>query len=268
VSIPAFGQAYAQAYDFLYADKDYESECDLLEEVFRRFGTGANRSVLDLGCGTGGHAIPLARRGYQVVGIDRSGDMVAQAQRKAAEASGDFPSKPPSFAVSDLRCLDIRKRFDAAIMMFAVLGYQLENEDVSAALSAARRHIRAGGLVVGDVWYGPAVLRVGPSDRLRVLQPRSGEQLIRAASAELDALRHRCVVRYRLWHLRGAHLLERTEEDHEMRFFFPMELRYFLSQNGFQPLHLCAFPDLDRPLDEASWNALFCARTIGGEVDE
>jgi predicted TPR repeat methyltransferase len=77
----AFGRAYAEIYDWLYSDKDYAGECDLLEELFRRCSGREIQSILDLGCGTGGHAFPLADRGYQVLGVDRSADMIAQASR-------------------------------------------------------------------------------------------------------------------------------------------------------------------------------------------
>src|SRR5438477_349480 len=56
----------------MYSGKDYEGECGLIVEAVQRFGLDPTRSILDLGCGTGGHAIPLARRGYEVVGVDRS----------------------------------------------------------------------------------------------------------------------------------------------------------------------------------------------------
>jgi len=85
MSDQVFGQVYADQYDFLYSDKDYDAECDLLEEVFRRYRDGNVRTILDLGCGTGNHAIRLARRGYEVTGVDRSPEMLAKAEWKAAE---------------------------------------------------------------------------------------------------------------------------------------------------------------------------------------
>ena len=45
-----FGSDYAESYDELYADKDYEAECDLIERVLRTYGEGKIASILDLGC--------------------------------------------------------------------------------------------------------------------------------------------------------------------------------------------------------------------------
>jgi len=79
-----FGQVYADQYDLLYSDKNYEAECDLIEEVFRRYAKSSVETILDLGCGTGGHAFPLARRGYRVTGVDRSAEMLAHAREKTS----------------------------------------------------------------------------------------------------------------------------------------------------------------------------------------
>ena len=62
-----FGSVYAGAYDLFYGEKNYDAECDLIEALWREYGDGGTASILDLGCGTGSHAIRLARRGHRVV---------------------------------------------------------------------------------------------------------------------------------------------------------------------------------------------------------
>ena len=63
-----FGKEYANTYDALYENKDYEKECDFIEAIFSKGSLNA-KTVLDLGCGTGGHALVLAKRGYEVLGL-------------------------------------------------------------------------------------------------------------------------------------------------------------------------------------------------------
>lgn len=65
-----FSSEYAGAYDTLYKHKDYEAECDLIEGLLKLHGHEASKSILDLGCGTGNHAVILARRGYEVAGVE------------------------------------------------------------------------------------------------------------------------------------------------------------------------------------------------------
>lgn len=251
-----FASSYADAYDFLYRDKDYAAECDLIERLFKTYGNGEIRSVLDLGCGTGNHALPLAGRGYEVVGVDRSADMLAHARRKAANSTTDGRV---SFWQEDIRTVDLQRNFDATLMMFAILGYQVGNTDVLSALRGARRRLRPGGLFLFDVWYGPAVLHQRPSQRVKVIPTQEG-QIIRVTSGELDIHRHRCTVHYHVWRVEGQRLVGETEESHLMRYFFPLELDLFLESSGFVPIRLGAFPVFDRDPDETTWNVLGLAR--------
>ena len=253
-----FGSSYADAYDALYAEKDYEAECDLIEQVLREHADGKIASILDLGCGTGGHALPLAHRGFEVTGIDRSAFMLDQARHKAA-AFGR-PS-PEHFHQADIRSLELVRQFDAALLMFAVLGYQLDNSDVIAALRSARRHLRMGGLLLFDVWYGPAVLFLRPSKRVKSI-PTSQGKIERVSSSQLDASRHTCTVRYQLRTFAAEQQVNKIEEEHTVRYFFPLELNLFLEITGFKPVGIGSFPEFDRNPDEQTWNVLCAAHAI------
>jgi SAM-dependent methyltransferase len=251
-----FGPIYADAYDLLYHDKDYAAECDLIERIFQTYGHGPIRSVLDLGCGTGNHAIPLAQRGYEVVGVDCSESMLAQARSKTASLSS---GSSVAFHKGDIRSVNLQRHFDAALMMFAVLSYQLENTDVLSALRTARWHLCSGGLLIFDVWYGPAVLYQRPSQHIKVI-PTPGGRILRVALGELDIRRHVCTVHYRVWRLEEERLVAECEESHSMRYFFPRELDLFLECAGFVPVRLGAFPEFDQEPDETTWNLLGIAR--------
>jgi len=253
VATEVFGRIYSQIYDALYQDKDYLAECDLLEQVFRQYGGQGVKTVLDLGCGTGNYLIPLAQRGYRMTGVDRSEDMLAAAQEKA-----NRHGLAVNLHHGDVRTVDLGRTFDTVVMMFAVLGYQTKNADVAAALLAARRHLKPSGLLVFDIWYGPAVLAERPTDRVKVI-PTADGSILRAASGELDIRHHTCHVRYRLWHLQDDRVVAETTEEHVMRYFFPMELEYFLAQAGFDLARLGAFPDIERNADETTWNVMAIA---------
>jgi SAM-dependent methyltransferase len=251
----SFGSLYSSAYDDLYRDKDYEAECDLLEHLFQRYGHGAIERIIDLGCGTGNHALPLARRGYDVTGVDCSEHMLLKARHKLAHG------EKAAFEQGDLRAVRLERQFDSALMMFAVLGYQTHNQDVVSALKTARAHVRPGGLLVFDVWYGPAVLHLRPSERVKVVPTPEG-QLLRATSGELETLKHLCVVHYRVWLLDKGRVFSEAEEHHRMRYFFPLELDLFLQTAGFNLLRLGVFPQFERDPDETSWNVLGVARAV------
>jgi SAM-dependent methyltransferase len=253
-----FSAGYADAYDRMYHDKDYTLECTFIEGVFKTYAAGSIQTILDLGCGTGNHACLLTERGYEVTGVDRSDSMLERATTKAAGPSGQHK---PTFRKGDILTLDLHRHFDAVLMMFAVLGYQLKNVDVLAALKTARRHLRSEGLLIFDVWYGPAVLSQRPSTQVKVIPTLEG-QILRVSSGELDTSRHLCIVHLRLWQLEGGRLTAETDERHCVRYFFPLELDFFLESAGFSPLRLGVFPEFDKEPDETTWNVLGVARAV------
>lgn len=244
-----FGSSYAAAYDAMYVSKDYEAECDLLERAFERFAAGPVRSVLDLGCGTGGHAVPLARRGYRVAGVDRSAEMLARAAEKAQEAGVAIDLRE-----GDVRTVRVGQTFDAVIVMFAVMGYQLGNDDVRATLRIVREHLEPGGLLVFDVWHGPGVIASPPGAGERTIETPDGP-LRRIVEGELDVPNHRCAVRYRLVSDRGE-----ERETHVMRYFFPLELRLLCELEGLDVVSITPFGTLDGAVDRDTWNATIVAR--------
>ena len=250
-----FGRVYANQYDILYAAKDYEAECDLIEDVFRKYGNGKIKTVLDLGCGTGNHAIPMARRGYRLTGVDISEDMLACARAKSQGAGNERLN----FLHGDVRSINLHKQFDAVLMMFAVLGYQTTNEDALSALNTASRHLKPGGLFICDVWYGPAVLMQRPTDKVKIISTPKGK-IIRTASGHLDTYRHLCEVHYQIIRIENMLLVSETEEEHLVRYFFPQELTYFFKQVDLDIQQISAFNDLRQAASEESWNILAVSR--------
>lgn len=253
-----FDTLYANQYDQLYAEKSYASECDLIEQALRREGLGHPGTLLDVGCGTGGHSLMLAERGHAVTGVDLSQAML---ERALAKASGQRFARAPRFVQGDARNFDTGTRHQAAIMMFAVVGYLTSNADVLAGLRTIRRHLDPGAPFVCDFWFGPSVLSVRPTDRVRVL-PTPGGKVIRAASTTLDIARHTADVSFQLWTFEQERLVSETSETHRMRYFFPQEFALFLEQSGFELRSLTAFPSLDAPVTDQTWNALVVARAV------
>jgi SAM-dependent methyltransferase len=251
VTAAVFGAVYANAYDDLYQDKDYAAECDVLERVFHRFGATPVRRVLDLGCGTGGHASVLAERGYAVVGVDRSAAMLDRARERGTQVR---------YAQSDITAVHLEETFDCVVIMFAVLGYLTRTADVQAALVAARRHLASGGVLFFDVWYGPAVLAQRPSQRVKVIDTSDGATLIRAATGQLQTRLNLCTVTYRLWRIRDRQLVGEVTEDHAMRYFFEPELEAMLDLANFDLVCIGAFPDLEVEPSEQTWNVAVVAR--------
>jgi SAM-dependent methyltransferase len=245
---PIFGKDYSITYDLLYENKNYDSECDLIEQIIKDYGKIPVHSILDLGCGTGNHSLRLAERGYQITGVDRSKDMLDIARTKAQQKGLGC-----EFHQSDIREFSNNKKYDVVIMMFAVLGYQLENKDVLRALDTVKKHLKKGGLFICDVWYGPAVLHRKPGERVRVIQ-QGDTKIIRVSSGKLNSFFHSVDVHFHMWNIKGDRVLSEVEEDHTMRFFFPQELAVLFKVSGIELDEIRAFPGWNIEPDDETWN--------------
>ncbi|HEY8350053.1 MAG TPA: methyltransferase domain-containing protein, partial [Clostridia bacterium] len=76
---------FAYYYDRLMRDVDYSMWADYVTDIFKRHGCDPNL-VADLGCGTGSFCLEMARRGFDMIGIDMSAEMLSIAKQKAVSA--------------------------------------------------------------------------------------------------------------------------------------------------------------------------------------
>lgn len=100
---------YGQKYDNECFTQGTIGECDFIEQ---ELGFNKHLKIIDIGCGTGRHAIELSKRGYTVTGIDLSESMLGKAREKASQIGLQI-----DFLSHDARNLPFEKQFDAAIMM-------------------------------------------------------------------------------------------------------------------------------------------------------
>jgi ubiquinone/menaquinone biosynthesis C-methylase UbiE len=249
-----FDKQYADAYDSLYQDKDYKKECDFIEAIFKK-NKQKPKTILDLGCGTGGHALLLAKPGYEVVGIDRSEHMLKGAREKAKDQGLKI-----QFIKGDITNIDLKRKFDAVISMFAVMGYQITNKALHNACRTAHSHLKKNGIFIFDCWNGLAVLTEKPGIRVKEMQVSKNEKLVRFTEPVVRYLDHVVETRFKVWKMKDNSLVRETNEAHFMRFLFPQEIRYFLETAGFKNIEMCPFLDLNRELTEHDWNMCVIAR--------
>jgi SAM-dependent methyltransferase len=253
-----FGRDYAAVYDAIYRAKDYEGETDLIERLLARHGAPRPCRLLDIGCGTGRHAFALARRGYEVTGIDNSPFMLAHARTRAREEE-NAGHNTPRFLEADARRFELDERFAAVLMMFTVLGYQYEDSDLSSALGAVRAHLEPQGLFIFDVWNGLAVIAQGPEKRMATAT-EGGSRVIRTSTTRVDAERRRCHVHFEVSRTSAEEPAKNWSEDHTLRYFLPSEIKSTLKTQGLELLDLRRFPEGDTPPDEQAWNMIGVAK--------
>jgi len=104
-----FFENYGQKYDNEAFTRGTIGECDFME---KELNSDKSLKILDVGCGTGRHAIELSKRGYNVTGIDLSEAQLKRAREKAKENNLHI-----DFQCHDARNLPFNSEFDIAIML-------------------------------------------------------------------------------------------------------------------------------------------------------
>jgi SAM-dependent methyltransferase len=251
---------YAKYYDLLYHDKDYTGEANYVASLISRFQNAA-QTILELGSGTGKHALYLAEKGYSVVGVERSDGMIEQARllanrrREVLEAAG---RTVPQFMQGDIRSARIGRSFDAVVSLFHVISYQTSHADILAAFKTARTHTGIGGLFLFDVWYGPAVLHQRPDVRVKRMANDEIE-VTRIAEPVLRANENRVDVKYDVFiRDRASDSICETQEIHELRYMFADEIEWLLREAGFSLLHHEEWMT-GRPSGVHTWSVCFIA---------
>jgi len=247
---------YADYYDLFYKKKNYQKEVTFLEKIFNKYSKSPIISILDLGCGLGGHSLILAKRGYEIVGVDLSSKLIRLGQKKVKKHKLNA-----NFLKGDIRNIDLGRKFDAAIAMFNVVGYQVRNEDFKRMVKTANRHVKKEGLFVFDCWFGPAVLFQKPDNWLKIFK-EGRERVIKFTQPTLDKKNKVVNLKYMVFRVFGKKILDEFEEQHILRFFFPKEIKQFLKRERFKILKIAPLFDLNKTPTVNDWNVIVISRKI------
>lgn len=136
-----------ELYDTIYgAFKDYDAETEHVARLLGKLAPDA-RSVLDVGCGTGEHAVRLhSRHGYEVGGLDIEPAFIELARKKLPSAD---------FWQGDMADFDLGRRFDAIVCLFSSIGYLTDLTAVEGAARCFARHLAPGGVALVEPWLAP-----------------------------------------------------------------------------------------------------------------
>lgn len=136
---------FAAVYDNFMEEVDYPQWIQHLEDTLKRLRKQP-KTIVDLGCGTGNVTIPLARKGYEVLGVDLSCDMLAEAQHKAAKENLSIP-----FFCQDMVELALPRKVDAIISLCDSLNYLIEDGELRVAFEHVAASLVEGGLFLFDM---------------------------------------------------------------------------------------------------------------------
>ena len=137
--------SFASVYDTLMDDVPYEEWSTYVIKLLKEYGID-DGLVLDLGCGTGSMTQLLAVRGYDMIGVDYSQDMLEIAQRKREESDQDI-----LYLLQDMREFELYGTVRAVVCICDSMNYMMSEEAVLSVFSLVNNYLDPGGIFIFDL---------------------------------------------------------------------------------------------------------------------
>ena len=247
---------WASVYDSIYA---YVRE-DIpfyIQEALRSGGT-----VLELGCGTGRVTLPIVQSGIDIVGLDNSDAMLAEARSKARlpeEGQGNM-----DLQMGDMREFALGRTFPLVIIPFRGFLALLSVEDQVRCLDRIRKHLSPDGRLIFNIFVPDPQMLVEDEDaafHLRdVTDPETGRTFVLWQQTRVDTYNQVLSIRLIIDEIdqEGA-VGNRFYRDYQIRYAHRIEVLHLLERCGYEVVDL--YGDFDySPLDEESGEMVWVAR--------
>ena len=140
---------FAQVYDLFMDNIPYEEWCDYLVTLLKKYGVD-DGLVLELGCGTGNMTEALKRRGYDMIGVDNSEEMLSVALEKNMEVT-DESLAPALYLCQDMREFELYGTVRAIVSVCDSMNYILEPEDLLQVFRLVNNYLDPKGVFIFDL---------------------------------------------------------------------------------------------------------------------
>jgi len=242
----------AAVYDDLMSDTPYDKWLAWAESYWDKHGKP--KTVIDLGCGTGSIAIPLAKQGYQVFGVDLSSEMLSIAHQKALQEQTTV-----TWVAQDMRELSLQP-VESIVSFCDSLSYLTEEDDVRRTFQLVYQHLQPGGSFLFDVHSPSKIIDVFGHHTFTYLEDEVN--YIWQCFTDADRLEVEHQLTFFIRQENG--LYEKWEENHLQRAYQPISMIQWLKDAGFQEITLTAdFVNL--PPHEKSERLFYTAKKPAGK---
>lgn len=135
---------FAELYDDLMNDFDYENWFKYMEEIYRKY-EAKPKKILEMACGTGNLSEYFAKGNYDLTAFDLSEDMLAIAYKKM------YKYKNVKLVNQNMLDFNFNKKFDSVICICDSINYILNEVDLENTFKAVYNHLEEGGLFIFDI---------------------------------------------------------------------------------------------------------------------
>ena len=250
----SYGDSWADIYDSVHQDLG-----DIAFWVEEAKASGG--PVLELGCGTGRTAIPIAQAGISIVGLDNSSRMLRIARTNAGKQR--LNAVMLKFVKGDMRDFSLRQRFPLVIIPFRSFLLLLSVPEQYQALATIKRHLPPGGRLVFNAFVPDLdLLTADPSIPIyerEVTDPSTGHRLLVWHQNRYDnfnqIINARTIIERRD---ERDNVVDKTWRDYQLRYLNRFEALHLLEAAGYRVLDV--YGGFDRaPLDESSTEMIWVA---------
>lgn len=136
---------FAYIYDELINDVSYAAWADYIEKIFLWLNVQPEL-ILDLGCGTGSFCIEMSKRGYEMIGVDSSPDMLSCARNKSLSCNADI-----LFLNQDIINFELYGTVDAIVCLMDSVNYITDKRDLRKLFKLVKNYLNPGGVLIFDI---------------------------------------------------------------------------------------------------------------------
>lgn len=246
---------FAEFYDILHSNLN---DAEFYKKLADQYGP----HILEIGSGTGRLLLPLAREGYEVIGLELNDDMLEICREKMEDES-DTTLENIELVKGDMRDFKINKKFELIIAPCNVICHILERSDLRKALSCFNDHLVEDGVLVIDNSMPNVESMVEKNGKEKVLEfthPKNDRKIVSSITPTYDFVKQI---------EKDTIVIKEFEEDTKTReakveekltFYFPKELRALLRSEGYEIFEERGSLNKEVPIEENSDEMVFLCR--------
>ncbi|MGM9957337.1 MAG: class I SAM-dependent DNA methyltransferase [Peribacillus sp.] len=243
--------------DPILYDKENESYRQDLPYLLK-WASKTEGPIIDLACGTGRATIPLARKGYELIGVDVHKGMLDEAKRKSSDLNVHI-----EWIEQDARRLTLNVRSHLIFSVGNSFQHFLTNEDQDGFLSSVNKHLELDGLFIFDTRFPSTeeLLQPDTEEYWRTIEDEDTQKRIDVYTIStydsLSQVQHYTTIRKYVD--QSGEIVDEQRTNIRLRYVFPKEMERILVSNGLEIIHI--FEDWNEtPVTNDSYGMVYVCR--------